>query len=78
MSSASSAVAAINTSGIDGAQFVELDLSEFRGRAPVELFGQTRFPLIGELPYLLSLGPHGFYWFRLDWPNGRRSQFPIG
>ena len=52
------------------AQFVELDLSEFRGRAPVELFGQTRFPLIGELPYLLSLGPHGFYWFRLDWPQG--------
>lgn len=56
------------------AQFVELDLSEFRGRAPVELFGQTRFPLIGELPYLLSLGPHGFYWFRLDWPQGEESR----
>ena len=51
-------------------QFVELDLSRYRGRIPIEIFGQTRFPMIGELPYLLSLGPHGFYWFRLDWPHG--------
>jgi maltose alpha-D-glucosyltransferase/alpha-amylase len=56
------------------AQFVELDLAEFRGREPVELFGQTRFPQIGELPYLLSLGPHGFYWFRLDWPVGEEDR----
>ena len=32
-------------------------------RRPVELFGQTAFPPIGELPYLLTLGPHAFYWF---------------
>ncbi len=47
------------------AQFVGLDLSEFRGRTPIELFGQTRFPPIAELPYLLTLGPHAFYWFSL-------------
>lgn len=23
------------------------------------------FPAIGELPYLLTLAGHGFYWFRL-------------
>lgn len=46
-------------------QFVELDLSEFRGCMPTELFGQTPFPRIGELPYLLTLGPHSFYWFSL-------------
>jgi maltose alpha-D-glucosyltransferase/alpha-amylase len=51
-------------------QFVELDLNAYRGRTPVELFGQTRFPMIGDLPYLLTLGPHGFYWFRLNWPAG--------
>lgn len=55
-------------------QFVELDLREFRGRTPVELFGQTRFPMIGELPYLLTIGPHGFYWFRLDWPKGQEAR----
>ena len=49
-------------------QFVELDLSEFRGSMPVELFGQTPFPRIGELPYLLTLGPHSFYWFALQKP----------
>jgi maltose alpha-D-glucosyltransferase / alpha-amylase len=47
-------------------QFVELDLSEFRGCTPTELFGQTPFPRIGELPYLLTLGPHSFYWFSLQ------------
>ena len=47
-------------------QFVELDLSEFRGSTPVELFGQTPFPRIGDLPYLLTLGPHSFYWFAVQ------------
>ncbi len=46
-------------------QYVELDLSKFEGIAPVELFGQTPFPQIGKLPYLLTLGPHSFYWFTL-------------
>jgi maltose alpha-D-glucosyltransferase/alpha-amylase len=48
------------------AQFVELDLSEFREMVPVELFGQTEFPRIGELPYLLTLAPHTYYWFGLE------------
>jgi len=47
------------------AQCVELDLSEFRGAVPMELFGNTQFPTIGELPYFITLGPHGFYWFAL-------------
>jgi maltose alpha-D-glucosyltransferase/alpha-amylase len=47
------------------AQAVELDLSAFEGRYPVELFGNSRFPRIGELPYLLTLAPRGFYWFGL-------------
>jgi maltose alpha-D-glucosyltransferase/alpha-amylase len=47
------------------AQAVELDLSWWQGRVPVEMFGRSRFPRIGELPYLLTLGPRGFYWFQL-------------
>jgi maltose alpha-D-glucosyltransferase/alpha-amylase len=47
------------------AQYVELDLAEFKGMTPLELFGQTEFPPIGELPYLLTLGPYSFYWFSL-------------
>jgi maltose alpha-D-glucosyltransferase/alpha-amylase len=47
------------------AQAVELDLSEFKGRHPEEMLGRSRFPRVGELPYLLTLGPRGFYWFRL-------------
>ncbi|MGH2897427.1 MAG: alpha-glucosidase C-terminal domain-containing protein, partial [Solirubrobacteraceae bacterium] len=48
------------------AQAVELDLSWYNGRRPVELFGRSRFPRIGELPYLLTLAPRGFFWFRLE------------
>ena len=48
------------------AQFAELDLAEFRGMRPTELFGRTEFPLVGELPYLLTLGPYAFYWLELE------------
>ncbi len=51
------------------AQFVELDLSRFKGSEPVELFGQTHFPPIGELPYLLTLGPHAVYWLAIEGPR---------
>ncbi|MBA2346952.1 MAG: maltose alpha-D-glucosyltransferase [Solirubrobacterales bacterium] len=47
------------------AQPVELDLSEFEGRYPEEMFGRVKFPRIGELPYLLTLAPRGFFWFVL-------------
>jgi maltose alpha-D-glucosyltransferase/alpha-amylase len=43
----------------------ELDLRRYDGWTPVELFGTTPFPRIGQLPYFLTLGPHSFYWFRL-------------
>ena len=46
--------------------YVELDLAAYKGTVPVELFGHTRFPAIGELPYFLTLGPHSFYWFKLE------------
>ncbi|HWM91097.1 MAG TPA: maltose alpha-D-glucosyltransferase [Thermoanaerobaculia bacterium] len=47
-------------------QHVELDLSAYRGATPVELFGHNPFPKVGDLPYLLTLGPHSFYWFTLE------------
>jgi maltose alpha-D-glucosyltransferase/alpha-amylase len=47
------------------AQPVELNLAPFKGRIPVEMLGRTVFPPIGELPYLLTISAHGFYWFKL-------------
>jgi len=32
---------------------------------PVEMFGNSEFPRIGELPYLLTLAPRGYFWFQL-------------
>jgi maltose alpha-D-glucosyltransferase / alpha-amylase len=46
-------------------QAVELDLSDWRGRQPVELLGRSVFPPIGELPYLLTLQAYSFFWFEL-------------
>ncbi|MFL6622074.1 MAG: maltose alpha-D-glucosyltransferase [Sulfurifustis sp.] len=48
------------------AQPVELNLSAFQGRVPVEMLGRSTFPPIGELPYLLTLPGYGFYWFLLS------------
>jgi maltose alpha-D-glucosyltransferase/alpha-amylase len=47
-------------------QPVELDLSRFKGMTPVEMLGLTEFPRIGDLPYVLTLGPYAFYWFRVQ------------
>jgi maltose alpha-D-glucosyltransferase/alpha-amylase len=47
------------------AQAVELDLAEFEGWVPEEMLGRSRFPRIGELPYLLTLTPRGWFWFQL-------------
>lgn len=48
------------------AQATELDLSPWKDRIPQEMLGRTRFPAIGELPYMVTLGPYGFYWFQLQ------------
>ena len=47
-------------------QPVELDLAPFAGFVPIEVLGYTEFPIIGERPYFLTLGPYGFYWFELQ------------
>ena len=49
------------------AQSAELDLRALAGALPIEMFGGSLFPRIRELPYVLTLAPFGFYWFRLRW-----------
>ncbi|WP_017318567.1 maltose alpha-D-glucosyltransferase [Mastigocladopsis repens] len=56
-------------------QTVELDLSAFKGLVPVEIFGQTEFPPVGDSSYFLSLSPYGFYWFALS-PKPSLTQPP--
>jgi maltose alpha-D-glucosyltransferase / alpha-amylase len=50
------------------AQYVELELGPFEGAVPVEMFGHVRFPPIGSRPYVLTLSPYSFFWFRLEPP----------
>ncbi len=47
------------------AQAVELDISAFAGRVPVDIVGGSAFPPVGQLTYLLTLPPYGFFWFLL-------------
>jgi len=47
------------------AQAVELDLRRYKGNILIEMFGNNIFPRVGDLPYLLTLGPYQFFWFRL-------------
>jgi maltose alpha-D-glucosyltransferase/alpha-amylase len=48
------------------AQHTSLNLAEFTEKVPVEIFGQTEFPIIGEAPYSVTLSPYAFYWFSLE------------
>jgi maltose alpha-D-glucosyltransferase/alpha-amylase len=47
------------------AQAVELDLRRYKGKILIEMFGGNLFPRIGDMPYLLTMGPYQFYWFKL-------------
>ena len=67
-------------------QHVELDLSAFRGMVPVEMYGRSRFPSIGESPYGMTVAPHCFYWFTIEgggvslppvWIEGLRPDLPL-
>jgi maltose alpha-D-glucosyltransferase/alpha-amylase len=49
----------------NSAQAVELDLRNYKGNILIEMFGNNIFPRVGDLPYLLTMGPYQFYWFRL-------------
>ncbi|MDR6958534.1 maltose alpha-D-glucosyltransferase/alpha-amylase [Pseudomonas brassicacearum] len=51
------------------AQAAELDLSTYAGMVPVEMLGGNAFPPIGQLNFLLTLPPYGFYWFALAAEN---------
>jgi maltose alpha-D-glucosyltransferase/alpha-amylase len=54
-------------------QSVELNLCAYTGMTPVEVFGRIPFRKISDEPYLLTLGPHCFYWFRLETPDSLAS-----
>jgi maltose alpha-D-glucosyltransferase/alpha-amylase len=47
------------------AQAVELDLESLEGYVPLEVFSRNSFPVISKSPYVVTLGPHGYYWFEL-------------
>jgi maltose alpha-D-glucosyltransferase/alpha-amylase len=48
------------------AQAAVIDLSAWRGRVPLEVLGRTRFPRIGDTPYVVTLAPYGFFWFQMS------------
>jgi maltose alpha-D-glucosyltransferase/alpha-amylase len=56
------------------AQYADIDLAEFAGSVPSELFGRSRFPEIGEQPYRLTLGPHQLFWFAVESQQVNRNK----
>lgn len=47
-------------------QYTQLDISQYAGLHPLELFGQTELPVITKEPYLFIIGAYGFYWLKLQ------------
>ena len=59
------------------AQPAELPLATYEGAVPVEMLSGNRFPAVGRAPYFLSLGPYGFYWFKLERREKRPARYGI-
>jgi maltose alpha-D-glucosyltransferase/alpha-amylase len=60
------------------AQPVELDLKDYAGAIPVEMFGNVKFPAITEDgKYTLAIGPNAFYWFSLEPAESRTPAAPL-
>ncbi|MFO7923264.1 MAG: maltose alpha-D-glucosyltransferase [Bacteroidales bacterium] len=49
-------------------QAVELDLQDYKEYTPTEVFSGNKFPSIKEASYLITMSPHGYYWFLLEPP----------
>jgi maltose alpha-D-glucosyltransferase/alpha-amylase len=47
-------------------QAVELDLKNFKGIQPMEIFSQNKFVEIGDHPYVFTMGPYGYYWLLME------------
>ena len=49
-------------------QPVEVDLAEYQGCVPVEIFSKNSFPAVRSGAYFFTLGPHSFQWYNLERP----------
>ena len=47
-------------------QVANINLKDYSGVIPLEIFGMSQFPAIADEPYRLMLGAYGFYWFDLS------------
>jgi maltose alpha-D-glucosyltransferase/alpha-amylase len=56
------------------AQPVQLDLSKYAGRHPVEMLGYVPFPTIDRTPYAITLAPYSFFWLELQPADARLVQ----
>ena len=55
-------------------QVCTLNLEEYEGFTPQEVFGQNQFPEIGKEPYRLTFGPHTHYWLQLEREEEERDR----
>ncbi|MBA2760523.1 MAG: maltose alpha-D-glucosyltransferase [Segetibacter sp.] len=47
-------------------QAAEIDLRNYKGYVPVEVFSKNKFPVIKEDPYFFTLSPYAYHWFALQ------------
>ncbi len=56
------------------AQVASLELAEYSGYVPLEIFSANRFPLITNNEYVFTLGSHDCFWFQLQPEKDFQSQ----
>ena len=47
-------------------QLAELNLSEYAGYHPIEIFSKNQFPIIQDKPYVMTMGFYDYFWFVLQ------------
>ena len=63
-------------------QVAELDLSQYAGYTPIEIFSKNSFPVIQEKPYVMTLGFYDYFWFVLQkeeevYPEKKAREIPM-
>ena len=59
-------------------QAAEIDLAEFAGVVPMEIFSRSKFPELKPGGTMFTLGPHDFYWLALRRAGAAHTRRPGG
>jgi maltose alpha-D-glucosyltransferase/alpha-amylase len=59
------------------AQSTMVEMQQYKGLTPVEVFSQNHFPKVGDEASVFTFAPYGYYWFLLVKEEEETAEYPI-